>query len=161
MLRVAVFSDTHGFVDGMTAAVERECPDVVLHLGDHDRDAAILRRLFPTLPVFTVCGNCDGASSAPLSRVVELGPVKAFLTHGHAHGVRRGIDTLVYAAQEAGTQLALFGHTHIPMNTVLGGVQVLNPGTAGFGFDLTWALVSVYDNGGIACEIRPITTDKA
>ena len=38
----------------------------------------------------------------------------------------------------------------------IGGVKVINPGTAGAGRRLTWALVEVFDNGGIACEIRDI-----
>ena len=40
--------------------------------------------------------------------------------------------------------------------TEIGGVKVINPGTAGAGRRLTWALVEVFDNGGIACEIRDI-----
>ena len=156
MLKVAVFSDTHTNTARMVDAVRDLHPDVLLHLGDHDRDAEVLRRQFPQLPLYIVCGNCDFAPSAPEKAVVQLGPVKAFLTHGHLYNVRWSVDALVYAAQEAGAKLALFGHTHEPMNVEIGGVQVLNPGTAGQGRSLTCGLITIFDNGGIACEIRDI-----
>ena len=92
---------------------------------------------------------------APEKDVVQLGPVKAFITHGHLYNVNYGrVDSLVYAAQEAGAQLAMFGHTHQAYYEQIGGVQVLNPGTAGRGRELTWALVEIFDNGAFACEIR-------
>jgi hypothetical protein len=36
-------------------------------------------------------------------------------------------------------------------------VKVLNPGTAGKGREPTWALLEVFENGGIAAEIRTFT----
>ena len=48
----------------------------------------------------------------------------------------------------------MFGHTHAAVNEQLGGVTLLNPGTAGRGRELSWALVTVFDNGAISCEIR-------
>ena len=50
----------------------------------------------------------------------------------------------------------MYGHTHRPVYEEIGGVQLLNPGTAGKGRRLTWALVTVFDNGGIICEIRDL-----
>ena len=66
------------------------------------------------------------------------------------------MDSLVYAAQEAGCQLALFGHTHIPYHEDVGGVKVVNPGTAGKGRSLTWALLTICENGGIAVEMKDL-----
>ena len=66
-------------------------------------------------------------------------------------------DWLVYAAQEQGAGLALFGHTHQPFYEQVGGVTLINPGTAGKGRTLTWALVTVFDNGAVSCEIREMT----
>ena len=156
MLRAAVFSDTHTHTARMLAAAAALKPDVLIHLGDHARDAEFLRAQFPDLPLYVVRGNCDIAGDAPDKLVVALGPVKAFLTHGHLYNVDWSVDYLVYAAQEAGAKLALCGHTHEALNTEIGGVQILNPGTAGKGRTLTCGLVTVFDNGGIACEIKDI-----
>jgi len=155
MLKVAVFSDTHGNTAPMLKAVRETRPDVLIHLGDHDRDALPLRAEFPETPLYSVCGNCDLMPLSPEKLVVQLGPVKALLTHGHIYNVSRWqADSLVYAAQEAGAQIAMFGHTHRAVNDQLGGVTLLNPGTAGKGADLSWALVTIFDNGAISCEIR-------
>lgn len=156
-MNVAVFSDTHTNAARMLEAVRRCKPDVILHLGDHVRDTEGLRREFPQIPLYCVRGNCDGANDAPDRAVVPLGPVKAFMTHGHLYNVRYGyLDSLVYAAMEEGAQLALFGHTHQAAYEEIGGVKVLNPGTAGKGNQLSWALIQVFDNGGIACQIRDL-----
>ena len=156
MIRAAVFADTHTNTARMVEAVRSLQPDVLIHLGDHARDAEVLRAAFPELPLYVVRGNCDFGASAPDRLVVELGPVKALLTHGHLYNVEWNVYTLVYAAQEAGAKLALFGHTHEALNVEIGGVQLLNPGTAGKGRELSCGLVTVFDNGGVACEVKAI-----
>ena len=155
VVTAAVFSDTHGSIGLCVDALKACRPDVILHLGDHDRDADLLHGLFPDLPLYKVCGNCDLVSDAPSRLTVQLGPVKAFLTHGHLYDVKWGrLDSLVYAAMEAEAQIALFGHTHEAYNGEMGGVKLLNPGAAGVGRERSWALLQVFENGGIACEIR-------
>lgn len=156
-IQAAVFSDTHGSTALMAEAVRRARPDVLIHLGDYERDAEALRREFPGLPLYQVRGNCDIGGCCPMTDIVPLGPVKAFITHGHLYNVDWGrLDSLVYAAQEQGAKLALYGHTHQAELEEIGGVQVLNPGTAGKGRKLTWALIRVFENGGIACEIKDL-----
>ena len=155
-MKVAVFSDTHTNTARMLDAVRKTKPDAIIHLGDHERDTLCLKQEFPGIPLYSVCGNCDFSPTAPAKAVVSLGPVKAFLTHGHLYHVDWNTDSLVYAAMEAGCKIAMFGHTHVPENTEFGGVTVLNPGTAGKGRKLTYAMVEIFDNGGIACEIRDL-----
>ena len=155
-MKAAVFSDTHSNTALMVEAVRRYRPDLIIHLGDHERDTAILRREFPEIPLYAVCGNCDYGTREQSWDVVPLGPVKAFITHGHLYNVRWGLDSLVYAAMEQGCQLALYGHTHEADSQEIGGVKVVNPGTAGVGRKLTWAWIQVFDNGGIAAEIRDL-----
>ena len=155
-MKATVFSDTHGNTALMVEAIRRVRPDVLIHLGDYERDTEILRREFPEIPLYSVCGNCDMAPMSPLTDIVPLGPVKAFICHGHSYTVEYGIDRLVYAAQEQGAKIALFGHTHSAYNGEAGGVKVINPGTAGRGRELTYAFIEVFDNGGIASEIREL-----
>lgn len=155
-MKAAVFSDTHSNTALMLEAVRRYRPDVIIHLGDHERDAELLRRDFPEIPLYVVCGNCDIGSRGLLADVVPLGPVKAYITHGHLYNVDWNVDSLVYAAQERGCQLALYGHTHRADYQEVGGVKVVNPGTAGQGRKLTWAWIQVFDNGGISVEIRDL-----
>ena len=156
-MRAAVFSDTHRNTRLMLEAVRRCQPDLVIHLGDHDEDAEEVRLEFPELPVYTVCGNCDYVTDAPETDLVPLGPVKAFITHGHLYNVKYlGPQRLAYAALEQGAQIAMFGHTHCAMQEWMGEVLVLNPGTAGKGRDLSWALVEVTDKGEIFCSLNEL-----
>ena len=156
-MRAAVFSDTHSNTALMLKKIRQVSPDVVIHLGDYERDADKIRAEFPEIPLFSVCGNCDIVHTMPETDIVPLGPVKAFITHGHLYSVDWGrLDSLVYAAQEKGAKIALFGHTHNAVYEEIGGVKVVNPGTAGKGSCLTYALIEVMDNGGIACEIKEL-----
>ena len=155
-MKVAVFSDTHTNTARMLEAVRQSMPDAIIHLGDHVRDTQCLQQEFPEIPLYSVRGNCDFTSGAPDKAVVQMGTVKAFLTHGHLYNVDWNTDSLVYAAMEAECRIAMFGHTHIPENAEFGGVLLLNPGTAGKGSKLTYAVVEVFENGGVACEIRKL-----
>ena len=141
----------------MLDAVAKYSPDAVCHLGDHDRDTEALIRQFPAIPVYRVSGNCDYNPLAPYRLIVSFGPISAMLTHGHLYHVDFGrVDSLVYAAQEADARLVLFGHTHSPLHTDVGSVKVVNPGTAGKGRERSWAMLEIFDNGGIAVEFHRI-----
>ena len=156
-MKAVVFSDTHSNCALMLEAAGRIRPDVLIHLGDYERDALRLHEAFPGLPFYSVAGNCDMAASSPETDVVPLGPVKAFITHGHLYNVEWGhVDSLVYAAQEQDCRIALYGHTHQADNQEVGGVKVINPGTAGKGRTPTCAVLEVFENGGIKAEIREL-----
>lgn len=154
-MKAAVFSDTHRKTASMLETIGRCRPDMVIHLGDHDSDTEDIRRMFPEIPLFSVCGNCDFCATAPERDIVNIGPVKAFISHGHLYNVKYiGPQRLAYAAMEAGAKIAMFGHTHVPMAEQMGEVLVINPGSAGKGCPCTWALVEVSDDGSISCSIN-------
>ena len=157
VLKAAVFSDTHSNTALMLEAIRRYRPDVVIHLGDYERDAAVIRREFPEVALYNVCGNCDMVPTAPADDLVPLGPVKALITHGHLYDVDWGdYSRLGYAALERGASIALFGHTHRALNEDFGSVKLLNPGSAGRGREPTWAKVEVYENGAVSTQIAPL-----
>ena len=154
VLKAAVFSDTHSNTALMLEAIRRYRPDVVFHLGDYERDAAVIRREFPDIALYNVCGNCDMVPTAPAEDLVPLGPVKALITHGHLYYVDWGdYSRLGYAALERGASIAMFGHTHSALNEDFGSVKLLNPGTAGRGREPTWAKVEVFENGAVYTQI--------
>ena len=157
VIKAAVFSDTHSSTALMLEAIRRYRPDVVIHLGDYERDAEVIRREFPEVALYNVCGNCDMVPSAPAEDIVPLGPVKAFITHGHLYNVDWGdFSRLGYAALERGAVIAMFGHTHEALNDDFGSVKLLNPGSAGRGYEPTWAKVEVYKNGAVSTEISAL-----
>ena len=125
-----VFSDSHGRLLGIYDAIEREKPDAVVHLGDYTDDAAELQRAYPLLPIYSVRGNNDFYTDAPLCAVILPDNVPLYLTHGHKERVSMLACGLVpRRAREEGCGFAFFGHTHRMMAERIDGVFVCNPGS--------------------------------
>ena len=150
-MRILVLSDSHGNVENMARCVELTEPDVILHLGDCQRDAETLHRQFPSLPMQSVPGNCDwGAVDAP-EVLTEYGGVRILMMHGHTRTVKASTLSAVYAAREMGAQVLLFGHTHRPLVDYDGSLWVMNPGSVGRGFPCTYGVVTIA-GGKIDCS---------
>lgn len=157
---IAVFSDSHGNVDNMTAAVEKYRPDCVFHLGDCTRDAVRLSSRFPELPVHILRGNCDfGDMEHDENLITELEGVRVFAAHGHRHGVKLGMESFCNSVYFSGAALGLYGHTHRPLWQEVRGMQLLNPGSAGDALHPTFALVEVRD-GKADCRILDIVVEE-
>ena len=115
----------------MLDAAEREKPDQIIHLGDHEGDALRLRELLPNTPVLYVPGNCDPGSDAPQTLKPVIDGVRFMVTHGHRYQVKFGLMRIGLAALEAEVQAVLFGHTHQPYTEWFENVLLFNPGTVG------------------------------
>ena len=130
--RIFVVSDTHGNISGAIKAIEREKKNGVAeiwHLGDHAADAEVISER-TGIPAVSVRGNCDYAAyGSELYKVVTVCGRKVFLTHGHGYGVGYSLMRLSLAAEEAGAELALFGHTHVPSMDFVGRLIIMNPGS--------------------------------
>ena len=155
-MRIAVFSDTHGYPEGMLRAVALECPDAVFHLGDCERDLRPLRKAYPQLSVYSVSGNCDFSASEPDTAYFLLEQVKILATHGHRYGVKMSLDPLLNAAYFSKAKLVLFGHTHIPYNKDEMGIRLMNPGTAGLGARCTYGMLQLEKGMVLSCAVKPI-----
>lgn len=146
-MKVLVVSDSHGDVENMCRAVEREQPRMVLYLGDGWHDATLLQERYPELPLERVPGNCDYRQTEPAERVLLLGGKLVFLCHGHTQGVKSELSMLLRTALEHKADVALFGHTHKPFVDIRRGVMLLNPGSIGsFGRPSYGTLT--FENGG-------------
>ena len=133
MTRLLVLSDSHGG----RAAIERilmkesKTIDALIFLGDGLRDLESVLTLFPKLRAYSVAGNCDYGALEPLDGLAAFDGVVVFYTHGHMYGVKYDLDTLSDAAAARGANVALFGHTHIPVAEQRGDVFLFNPGSCG------------------------------
>ena len=147
-MKIAVFSDTHRSIDGAIRAIRRYSPDLIIHLGDHFRDAQSIHMEFPYIPMECVPGNCDYAPEEDVVKLIEPMGVRIMLTHGHTYRVKYETDPLLNAAYFQGADMVLFGHTHIPMYDLVHGIHVINPGTAGRSARPTWAQIKL-ENGKV------------
>ena len=99
-MKILVLSDSHGNIDNMIQAVERESPRAIFHLGDCWRDGQRLHQRFPELPFEQVPGNCDFLSQEAAERLVCLEDKRILLCHGHTYGVKQSLIAAGYAAEE-------------------------------------------------------------
>lgn len=131
MIRIAVVSDSHGVLRH-AGAIRRQLGTVefLLHAGDHIQDAARIANSLGVAPskVLAVAGNCDGVRD-PREQLFEIGGVRIYMTHGHHHGVKEGLQRLHDRAAEVGARVAIFGHSHVALQVEHGGILFLNPGS--------------------------------
>ncbi|MFS0793657.1 metallophosphoesterase family protein [Microbacterium sp. 1P10AE] len=103
--------------------------DLIVHAGDWV-DAAVLDELSALGPVLGVWGNNDGAdlrSRLPEVARAEIEGVRIAVVHETGPAVGR--ETRMDAAFPD-TDLLVFGHSHIPWDTVTPrGLRLLNPGS--------------------------------
>ncbi len=144
--RLVVLSDTHlptrsrDLPAGLWAALDDLGPDdVAVHAGDWVDEAAldlVLARLAPAGAVLLACwGNNDGPPlRARLPEVARatIGGVRVAVVH--ETGPATGREARAAAGYGAETDLLVFGHSHIPWDTVTevpGGrsLRLLNPGS--------------------------------
>ena len=109
-----IFSDSHGHPENINKVLDRAGRyDGVFFLGDGIRD---LDYCHFNAPVYAVRGNCDifplSSDGYPDKRDIILGNKKIFIAHGHAHGVKSSMGSLIYDAAEHDADIVLFGHTH-------------------------------------------------
>ncbi len=130
-MRILVLSDTHGDFRRLWEIVERHKEDagLVLFLGDGLREFEDAQTLYPGLKFDCVAGNSDYGSMEKRTALIEAGGKRIFFTHGDSYGVKSSTARLVSAAQSAGAEIALFGHSHCGMTAYEDGLYLMNPGS--------------------------------
>jgi putative phosphoesterase len=142
-LTIGVLSDTHGDLHPRVLPVFRAAGvERILHAGDVGR-YAVIAELSKLAPVTAVCGNVDvegNVAMLPGEVSLDWEGVSLYMTHvGGKPGA--WLPRLPSPLPE----VAICGHSHIPMLVREGGVLFLNPGAAGtrprFGTPLSAALL--------------------
>ncbi len=133
-MKVLVISDTHRNIKNVERILELIIPKgvkTILHCGDNIGDAKKLQSLYPELTVHAVYGNCDGFGfGEDYTKVVEVGGVKIFMTHGNRYDVKSGdYQILIIDAMAHGAQLAVCGHSHCAYLEKSEDFVALNPGS--------------------------------
>jgi putative phosphoesterase len=129
-MRIGVISDTHRNASSIELLGEKiKAVDVLIHLGDNVDDISIIKRYYKG-KIINVKGNCDFSTKTPYDRVEDIGGKKIFLTHGHRYSVKESLCKLRYKALETGSNIVLYGHTHIAKIDFEEGIWYINPGSA-------------------------------
>lgn len=135
-----------------------ETADHILHAGDVC-DPALLDELKALAPVTVVMGNCDPMDvkrwGATEEAVVELGGVRIAMLHDSGPSKQRR-ERLKKRFPNA--RVAVFGHSHEPVNDDREGLLLFNPGSP------TWKRRAPFpsmgllwiDDGEVEGEIFPV-----
>ncbi|MCL2084358.1 MAG: YfcE family phosphodiesterase [Oscillospiraceae bacterium] len=127
-MKLLVLSDSHRDIQRMRYAAGQARPDAVLHLGDHIGDARELSRHMPGIDFYMVRGNCDFQAPGQDELLLTLEGVRIYAAHGHAHGVKGGLETIAAHGRRVEAGLVLYGHTHQASVRRARGVWLMNPG---------------------------------
>ncbi|MFC4078430.1 metallophosphoesterase family protein [Salinithrix halophila] len=123
-MRILIISDSHGEARLLREIVDRVNADHVIHCGDFTTD----RNELPNVPMTVVRGNCDW-EEVPEEDLWQVGQARFFVTHGHRYQVKSTLLPMRYRAEEAGAQIACFGHSHFPVCEQDGPILLINPGS--------------------------------
>lgn len=103
--------------------------DMIIHLGDGERDIDLLKDEIGNRKIVQVCGNCDMYSLLPYNELVSVSGIKIFCSHGHNEYVKHGTEYFIEKARSAGARIALYGHTHESVTAYDDGLYIMNPGS--------------------------------
>ena len=159
-MKILVISDTHHSINRVDMLLDMYIKEGVRHLihcGDHIDDAQEIATKYPELEVYMVPGNCDMAGYGPnISKLIEIGQVPIFITHGHRHHVKYEYDEIAIDVIAHDAKLGIFGHTHIAYKGEKDGILLLNPGSISEPRDTTmpsFAIVEIQDKSIINIEL--------
>lgn len=126
-MKYLVVSDNHGDRNILVEIVNRYVGmvDQMFHCGDSELKAN--DELWQHFTVVT--GNCDYDPVYKKEQILSIGDDVIYMTHGHLSNVRFGLTTLALQAQEAGANIALFGHIHQAVAELDNHILFLNPGS--------------------------------
>ena len=149
-MRIVVISDSHKRSDIVEKILYAQ-PNAshIFFLGDHAADIEDLQYVFSDKKFYILSGNCDYYSNYPSSSMASVGGKNIFFTHGHTLGVKYSTEHLLKTAKAQGCEIALFGHTHIPLTLYEDGIWLVNPGSIGHprNSKATYAVIDIENNG--------------
>ena len=148
-MRILVLSDSHGDYFSLRTAIRNQpSAEVVVFLGDGERDLDKAENLLENKFVIKVKGNCDFASAVHENHIQTIEGKRIFATHGYVENVKFGDDRLIYKGQSLDADIILYGHTHIPVSKYIDGVYVFNPGSVRDG---NYGFIDITPKGEVMC----------
>ncbi len=163
-MKIMIASDIHGsahWCERLLDAYRAEGAELLLLLGDvlyhgprNDLPAEYAPKTVITMlnalknEIICVRGNCDTEVDQMVldfpilsqSAVVFADGVKIYATHGHKFN-KDNLPPL-----SAGDVLA-YGHTHVALDTIVGGVRCINPGSVSIPKENTGHGYTIFENG--------------
>lgn len=165
-MKALILSDSHRIMKNAYKVLKKINKDIdaVIHLGDNTDDADEIRIMYPELDVFNISGNCDFSTTALSEDIIAFSGKKIFITHGHKYGVKYGYNKILYAAEEKGADICLFGHTHVPVIINHHNIFAMNPGSISMPREsstCSYGIIDIDDTGEIKAAVVGIFGNTA
>ena len=178
--KILIVSDSHGRSQNIKTAIDKEQPDMLIHLGDIEDDPDKVREwldaaakkkeaAYRVIPAVFIQGNCDryGGRELKKSAIFELNGYRFFCTHGHVQGVNYGLENLIFTAMENECDIVMYGHTHFPLDEEYGAfgspdgcdVRILNPGSISLprgGSNKSYMVMTFDENDNYEVELKDL-----
>lgn len=142
-MKILVVSDSHGNVGTILTAIDREKPDVLMHLGDGLNDLADIKF---NGQIYGARGNCDLNRRVKPMGKVEYDKQIILYMHGNEFDLHKNYEKLIGFAKMQGANIVLFGHTHKAEYFTRDGIVFLNPGSIQSRQDGTYATIVFEEN---------------
>ena len=131
-MKIIIFSDSHGDVETMYSAVEKEKPEMIIFLGDGIADAVQLNEKYPDIEMIKVLGNADSdKEDEEWIKTAEICGKRFIITHGHKfigftfdeelkafrltdESRIKGRAAMIKYMSDNDVDIFLHGHTHEP-----------------------------------------------
>ena len=156
-LKIVVFSDSHKDIEQMISVIKKEKPDMIIHLGDHLRDAQKLFLNFPKIRTVYIRGNTDFDEDYISENHIMIEDKLFLITHGHNYNVKWTKKELIKKGTDDNADIILFGHTHEPYIKRIKGMWIMNPGSIGRQYirktSNTYGLIYINSNK-ILCQVK-------
>ena len=128
-MKIIVFADSHKDINSMRKAVKKEKPEMIIHLGDHVKDAIQLQKSFLDIKMEYVKGNTDIFDDYDREKLLRIKNINIFATHGDKYFVDIGIKRILTKGLHENADIILFGHTHKAYIDNHKGCLLMNPGS--------------------------------
>jgi len=123
-IKILICSDSHGDVDTMCGAAEKEKPDMILYLGDGIADAEELSAQSPNIEMIKVPGNVDSQKEdEEWMQYTEICGKRFMMMHGHTFFTGKEMTqnemaqarlNILDFMSENNVDITLHGHIHEP-----------------------------------------------
>ncbi|MFF2888653.1 metallophosphoesterase family protein [Paenibacillus sp. NPDC057967] len=135
-MKIVVLADTH--MPRMAKKLperllaELANTEAIIHAGDWS-SMAVYEQLAAFAPTYGVAGNNDGEvlqAKFGTSRLLQFGPWRIGLVHGHGASKRASTESHAIAAfKDTPVHILIYGHSHIPVLKQVDNLIIFNPGS--------------------------------
>ena len=125
MIKIAIMSDNHGDQSQIEDFLEFEKnANYYIHCGDSESyNPQILNKFY------AVKGNNDWYLDLKKEMVFSIEDHRILIIHGNQAGYFNRAFILADLAKSKDCDMVVCGHTHVPMNEVVEGIRIINPGS--------------------------------